>query len=276
METNMTLSFNPTQDMNTTFFQRGSEDYDFTELQNVLCMNGRYSPFIFNNNYRRADNYIPNMSNCIVLDFDDGYTMEDFKLSANFAYAIGTTKSHMIDKKGLVCERFRVIIPTGTAIYLNSTEFTEMMQAVFRIYPQADTACKDAARAYSGYTGAKVEIVHGELFDWESVYQKYTEEKEILKRWQQKEKDAKPQVQHDGTKADWYRENWLSDAMFKALNISERMAGGRNNGLYSLARYLKEVELTDTEILEAVEWANTDDLPEQEVKQILRGLRIST
>lgn len=273
---NLTLSFNPTADMNTTDFKKMEKDYLFQESEKVLTMDGRYSPFIFNNDYRKSDNYLQNVSNCIVLDFDDGFTREEFKsMMDGFMFSIGTTKSHMKDKNGLVCERFRVIIPTETAINLNSEEYSNMMREIFEVFTQADTACKDTARAYSGFGGAEVEIYQGELFDWIPYHEKALKRKE-LRKWQIQQRE-KPQVENNGTKADWYRENWLSDVMRAALGVDEKfVSGNRNNAIYSIARYLKEIELTDNEICNAIDWVNNGELGDFEIKQVLRGLRVAT
>ena len=273
-DVNLTLSFNPMSDMNTTEFIRRSPDYNFEEADKVLRMSGRYSPFVFQNNYRNGENYIRNMSNCIILDFDDGFTMEEFKQSADFAYAIGTTKSHMIEKNGIVCERFRVIIPTETAISLTNEEHSDLMCEMFILYPNSDKSCKDAARAYSGYPNAEVEIVQGELFNWEETYDKAKKRKQ-LKIWQRQQRE-KPQVLGDGTKADWYRENWLSDKMRLKLGVDDKfISGNRNNAIYSFSRYMKDIELTDNEIVDAIDWINNGELGDHEIKQVLRGLRIS-
>jgi len=277
MRCNLTLSFNPTPDMNTTEFKRKDIDYDFKDAEKILKMNGRYSNFIFNNDYRLSDNYQANVSNCIILDFDDGITIEEFKKDVNFAYAIGTTKSHNIDKNNIVCERFRVIIPTETAISLNAEDYSNMMGELFLEFNEADKACKDTARAYSGYAGAEVQIKTGEYFQWEKYFKSYLDKKEIMRRWQEKERErSSRELEHDGTKVDWYRENWLNEIMRAVLKIDERFtAGNRNNSLYSYARFFKDLELTDSEIVEAVEWINNFELHELEVKQILKGLRIT-
>lgn len=275
VDCNLRLSFNGSPDMNTTHFQEAKEDIYFEDSAKVLRMNGRYSNFIFIDNYRKSENYIKGMTNCIILDFDNGYTREEFKKKANFAYAIGTTKSHNKNKNGKTCERFRVIIPTETAISLDSNSYADLMLGVFDIFPGADKACKDTARAYSGYINSEVDLVYGEYFDWEKPYKQKLEQKEIIRRWDEKERKTKIAPEMDGTKSDWYRENWLSDKMRDKLRFEEKFAGGRNNTIYSIARYFKEdVQLTSEEIIEAVHWMNTQDLPEMEIKSILKGLRV--
>jgi len=64
--------------------------------------------------------------------------------------------------------------------------------------------------------------------------------------------------------------------MRSVLKVDEKFtAGNRNNSLYSYARFFKDLELTDSEIVEAVEWINNCELHELEVKQIFKGLRIT-
>ncbi len=273
IDCNIVLSFNPTPDMATTEFKRRSEDYYFEDIGKVLTMNGRYSPFIFNNDYRSSSNYIRGISNAIVLDFDDGFTIKEFMQASKFAYAIGTTKSHMIEKNGVICERYRVIIPTETAIDLDQQEYSNMMREIFEKYKGADNACKDTARAYSGYSGAKVYLKYGEYFKWEPYHEKAIKRK-TLREWQRKQRE-KPELKNDGTKADWYRENWLNNIMRKALRVDDKfISGNRNNAIYTISRYLKEIELTNSEIVEAIEWVNNGELPDNEVNQVLKGLRI--
>lgn len=272
---NLTMSYNPTKDMNTTDFKRLDTDYYFNDVDKILKMDGRYSPFIFNNDYRKSENYQKNVSNVIVLDFDDGYTRSQFKSDFNFLCAIGTTKSHLKEKNGISCERFRVIIPTETAIDLNSEEYANLMRSIFKKYPHADQACKDTARAYTGFSSSEVEIIDGSLFDWEEYYNDHLQEIEIMKRWQEKERQNQS-FEKEGEKIDWYRDNWLNDAMRKALKVDEKfVSGNRNNALYSYARFFKDEGFTDSEIRDAVEWINNFELDQFEIKQIFKGLRIS-
>ena len=89
---NMTLSYNPTNKMATTDFNRFARDYSFDDMGIVLKMDGRYSPFIFNNNYRKSENYIQNISNCIILDFDDGEDYTIIKLMGSLSLVYGTSR----------------------------------------------------------------------------------------------------------------------------------------------------------------------------------------
>ncbi len=229
-ECNLTMSYCKSNGMATTDFKRADEDYYFEDVADVLGMDGRYSNFIFNGDYRLSDNYQKNVSNCIVLDFDDGFTREEFAKRSSFAYATGTTKSHNKDKNGLTCERFRVIIPTETAVDLEQVGFSRLMKEIFMEYPEADTSCKDTARAYSGYVNTEVDIHYGEYFDWEPYFDK-SEKREELRRWQNAEK-AKT-ADYEFTKDDTFK---AMESRFKSIYTS----GNRNNAVADIVLWCKK------------------------------------
>ncbi len=264
IDCNLVLSYNPTPDMATTEFVRRDIDALFENAGEILRMKGRYSPFIYAGNYRSGDNYIPNMSNCIILDFDDGLTIAEFEERADFAYAIGTTKSHKKEKNGHVCERFRVIIPTETAISLNSIDLSAMMTEVFRIFPEADTACKDTARAYSGYEGADVIIRHGEYFRWEPFFER-VEKRRVHIEWQKKEKQKqfeKKEFTEDDTKK-------AMESRFKKIYTS----GNRNNATADIILWAKNEKMPHHEIEELVTRLvnmSGDPLDDRELAQMFK------
>ena len=276
-ECNLKLSYTTDTHKAVTNFKLPTEDTMFEQAEKILKFKGGFSNLIFKDNYRKKENYIQNMSNVIIFDIDDGMTINEFisRYKGQFAFAIGTTKSHMKDKNGVVCDRFRVLLPTETAIDLDHEGYSNMMREIMLEFPFIDKQCKDAARFYFGNPDAEVTIVYGDLFDWEIIQERAAKRKALL-QWKLQNK-ASPQLQNNGSKADWYRENWLSDAMRKALKVDEKFApGGRNNAIYSISRYLKDIELTDSEVQEAIEWINNGELPDQEIKQVLKGLRITT
>lgn len=72
----------------------------------------QYSPYAWKSGIKSGKNLDRSKQNCIVLDYDDGVTIETMSNQLrNYKFIITTTKSNMIEKKGLVCERFRVLIP---------------------------------------------------------------------------------------------------------------------------------------------------------------------
>jgi hypothetical protein len=84
----------------------------------------------------------------IILDIDDGQTLEEgIETFKEFKSLIVTTKSHQVDKKGLIADRYRVILPLNQSI-IDMEYYSKLMRCLTRFY-KADIACSDPARYYS-------------------------------------------------------------------------------------------------------------------------------
>lgn len=84
------------------------------DVMHEITAQSNYSPFVFKDNYRKAENSTP--TNLIIYDIDEGLTLDKaVTLCADFKSLIVTTKSHQVEKNGVVCDRFRVIIPLDEA-----------------------------------------------------------------------------------------------------------------------------------------------------------------
>ena len=91
----------------------------------------------------------------IILDVDDGQTLEEgIETFKEFKSLIVTTKSHQVDKKGLVADRYRVILPLNHTI-IDMNYYSSLMRVLTRFY-NADIACSDPARYYSPNPNQKV------------------------------------------------------------------------------------------------------------------------
>ncbi len=264
VDCNMALSFCDSPNMATVDFRRANEDPLFHDLGRVLTMAGRYSNFTFKDNYRLSDNYLAGHTNCIILDFDEDMTIEKFIDRAKFAFALGTTKSHLKEKTGIVSERFRVIIPTETAVTLNAREFSMLMKEIFMLFPEADDACKDTARAYSGYRDAAV-LISGTfgLFDWEPIFEK-AEKREALRRWQIKER-SKP-TDYEFTQDDIFK---AMESKFKKIYT----AGARNSSVADIILWAKKENIDyptiETFVTNLVEQSG-DPLDDREMAQMFK------
>lgn len=98
-----------------------------------------------------------NFSYCemMVLDVDGGLSIEDAMTTfKDYFFAIGTTKSHQIDKVKpsgkveLACDRFRVMIPLEGRI-TDPTTYRATWDEAFRRWPFIDISCKDPSRYYA-------------------------------------------------------------------------------------------------------------------------------
>lgn len=122
-----------------------------------------WSPIVWKNNYAKTDNF--ESSSFLALDFDTPgeETMEEINHSLqDHKRIIATTKSHNILKNGIVCDRFRLIIPfTKTITDYKTYKYT--YQRALDKYPWADKSCTDGARFFF----PSKEVV---FFDRESEY----------------------------------------------------------------------------------------------------------
>ena len=107
----------------------------FAKVVDLVKSKFNYSAGTFKNNYRNADNYL-NYSDMSILDIDDGKTIEEARyIFEPFDYIIATTKSHQKEKNGVVCDRFRVLLPTETPINLDKNQYSKMMGEIYKDYP---------------------------------------------------------------------------------------------------------------------------------------------
>lgn len=275
----------------------------FLKVEDMLKSTGKYGAYQYSKNNKginyRKEEFVNGYPNCIILDFDDGATIKEFvdKYRHEFVFALGTTRSHKIDKKTQKpnsIHRFRVIIPT-TDITLEPKDLKDLNkhllgksnrntgEVIIRGYfDGADEACTDLARVYRGYPKATtyVNMNTSKLFDWQNVWET-VEQWRVIQRYKQEQKELREQsYERNGTKADWYRENWKTDVMFGALKVSSKWGNGsRNITLYSFGAYLKkDIGLSDEEVSDAVFWINQksgDPLDEVEIKTtICKSLRL--
>jgi len=128
---------------------------DFHKLHEVTKRYG-YSNAIFSEDKRKADNVVY-LGNLLIYDYDDGITVDEMKSkikSLDISALIVTTLNHQKDKKGVVCDRFRLILQLKECI--GSDISTSMMEEVLQEVDNAldlgmayDDACKTIERFYS-------------------------------------------------------------------------------------------------------------------------------
>ncbi len=246
----------------------------------VRDFGGSYSPCHYKNSYRKDDEAIQGSINSIMLDFDDGLSLKEaFVLFADYEGIIATTKSHQKDKNGVVCDRFRVILPTNTPINLNKNEYRNLMSEVMNTYIQADKACKNISRFYFMYDKCEVWRLQGEkLFNWEKHYElvRLRENAREIKS-QNSMNIVKTNNDENLTKLEWYRKYKNTEQLLVALKFEEKFVSGqRNNTLFSWASHLKEVGLSDGEVREMVSFLNNrgDSIKDRELEQLFRGLQL--
>lgn len=106
-----------------------------------------WSPIVWAFGARKERNFVS--CHFLALDFDDPETPLENAIHNVFCdmkHIIGTTKSHQKDKKGVRCDRYRVVIPFDTAITdLRQYKHNMKLAAVGH---GADSQCVDGGRFF--------------------------------------------------------------------------------------------------------------------------------
>jgi len=128
----------------TTVFKE--ERVPFEQIHSVTCKS-TYSPFVYENKYRKGENATP--TNLIIYDIDAGLSLDEaVKQCADFKSLIVTTKSHQVEKNGVIVDRFRVIVPLDEAPSKALYKKFYITLAQMLGFEMLDTQCTDMARQY--------------------------------------------------------------------------------------------------------------------------------
>lgn len=120
--------------------------HDFNGLCNEVVSND-WSQSLFEDNYRKAANF--KSAEIMALDIDDGLPLVDaINRLKDYKHIIATTKSHQVDKNGIVADRYRIILFLDGVITTKAA-FKATWDSLYKICPEIDTACKDASRYWS-------------------------------------------------------------------------------------------------------------------------------
>jgi len=120
---------------------------NFDLFQEIITTHA-WSPIIWKNDYARTDNF--EFSDFLVLDFDEpgSETLDDINNSlSDHKRIIATTRSHQIEKNGIVCDRFRLIVPWDKRI-TDYKIYRANYEKVLSKYDWADKSCLDGARFF--------------------------------------------------------------------------------------------------------------------------------
>lgn len=227
----------------------------------------RYSAGTFLNGYITDENYLREQ-NLFIIDVDDGLSIEDAKgLFADYTYLISTTKSHQKDKHGIVCDRFRLILPTISKFHLEPKVYTDMYMNVLEAIgvSEADSKCRNSSRWYYGNPDGEYWYNYGgTLLDIRPFIQNSSENLKTaisMQRYEDTVNDENLDLRIAGAL------KWL---------VSNTTAGNRNDNMFRMAAMLKDPSRIDCQDWEA--WtrrANTllsEPLSERELNTIIRSV----
>jgi len=123
------------------------------------------SPFEFKGGIKKSENWNNENQNIQIFDIDDGLTVAEAKeMFKENEYLIYTTKSHQVDKKGLKCDRFRIILP---AIYVPLGDYYfEVMRKIEERMPYIDKQVNTKTGAFLGNSTCEYYYNNGKPFDF--------------------------------------------------------------------------------------------------------------
>lgn len=122
-----------------------------------------WSPIIYKENTRKQANFLKSV--IIALDFDDGEMTLAQAVDNYFCdvrHIIGTTRSHQLEKNGIICDRFRVILQLERPV-TTAREYRWQMKCAVKKYP-IDPQATDAARLFYPCNEI-VSVSDGELWE---------------------------------------------------------------------------------------------------------------
>lgn len=155
-----------------TFSEFVPYSINFSQLPNIVCAQNTimYSPTQYNECRRKSANY-KGFADFIVLDFDEGWNDEHEQLFNKYIGYKVPTKSHMKEKNGIICERYRIILLLNTPINLDYSSYKRLYKHIMRdLNLLSDTSCVDATRFYYSAphpVESCVRLKGTEYFPWE-------------------------------------------------------------------------------------------------------------
>lgn len=142
-----------------------NKNIKFEQLHRMVSSDYRqYSPFLFKDGTKKSENWNNENQNILILDIDDGLTIDKAKETfKGFKYFICTTKSHQKEKKGLVCDRFRIILPI-----INNPigdDYFSYMRNLEKMFSFIDVQVNTKTGAFLGFAKCEYWYNNGDLFD---------------------------------------------------------------------------------------------------------------
>lgn len=133
-----------------------------------IIQNCAWSPLVWRDGVAKTDNFL--YADFLVLDFDapgDMTMAQVDNVLSDHQRIIATTKSHMKDKGGVTCERYRLIIPFSRRI-TDIAEYKYNYKLALKRFDWADHSTGDGARFFFPSTGIYVQDFDSE-YTWDVV-----------------------------------------------------------------------------------------------------------
>ena len=157
-----------------------NKDVLFEDIHKLMLnSNIQYSNLKWNNGHKGSKQLNLDSIDCIIYDIDENLTISQFQnLFKKYTYFLATTKSNQKEKKGLVCDRYRVIFPVINI----SKDFNVLVRAMELIIPTVDEQTLTKTGAYLGHNEGIYIENKGTLLDMHKANMLATEQFKEEKR----------------------------------------------------------------------------------------------
>ena len=213
----------------------------------------------YENEHRKAKNFIEGQ-NLIAFDVDYGMTLQDAQeLLSEFKYLIYTTRSNQKEKNGIVCDRFRIIMPTSTTYYVTEEQHKKLYENISEALGITnDSATQNVSRLWFTNPSGSVIDHEGELIDITPYMPDTNKSDEYM-----------PKVREINEDFDMGRLTKREAGMIKWV-IANTGTGNRNVNLYKAKKFFDDLGIDSEEKVRYINSMLSDPLPERELQLILR------
>jgi len=210
--------------------------------------------------HRKKEFVIPGQ-NMISWDLDEGLSLEDaMETIKNYTYIIYTTKSHQKDKNGIICDRFRILMPTLTTYYVNPEEHKKLYEnlSVLLDIPSYDIQTRNQGRLWYTNETATVYKNEAQLLDVRVAIPETETAEHIM-----------PNI---ATLEENLDDDEMSRRLFgmQKYVLMNGIAGSRNDMIFRLSKFVKDIG-ADPSVVYETNAMLTQPLPETEVRTIIRS-----
>ena len=263
LSTSVNISKKPEMEINfksqeTSFFGSGmTVEALLTSPVQSYCLNHFEATDRAPDGHRKKEYVIPGQ-NMIAWDIDEGMTIADMQaILSEYIYIIYTTKSHLKDKNGIICERFRVVLPTKTLFYVNPEEHKGLYENLSRVLeiPSYDIATRNQGRLW--FTNPEATVItkdNGELLDVRCCIPETETSQHIIPNIENLDLD----------------ESDMRIAGMQKYALINGVGGNRNNVMFRLAKFVQEMG-GDMDVVYQTNSMLLEPLPDGEIATIVRN-----
>lgn len=172
---------------------------EWNKLHSIINSNYRqYGPYLYVDGIKRKSSWNNDLQNLLIFDIDDGMSIDEArKLFNKYTYLIATTKSHQQEKKGTVCDRYRIVFP-AINIPRDKDIYFKMLEQ-FASFVPCDKQASKSGGGFLGYFGCSHYYNEGIMFDCSLLAEQakqmsVNEKKEKIKR--EMERKLSPDVDY--------------------------------------------------------------------------------